>query len=86
MVVAAFSVVDKINRVRFFEETFLVANVWLEVVFWMFFLIVSGTDIDFSVWELRWRTYTNKEALSTIRHVELVGKKEFTAAVLDLEQ
>ena len=32
MVVAAFLVVDKANRVRFFEETFLVANVSPEVV------------------------------------------------------
>ena len=33
MVVAAFSVEDKANRVKFFEETFLLANVSPEVVF-----------------------------------------------------
>ena len=38
MVVAAFSVKDKANRVRFFEETFLVANVSPEVVLGMPFL------------------------------------------------
>ena len=32
IVVAAFSVVDKTNRVRFFEKTFLVANVSPEVI------------------------------------------------------
>ena len=47
-VVAAFSVVDKVNRVRFFEETFLVANVSPKVVLGMPFLTLSGADVDFS--------------------------------------
>ena len=85
MVVAAFSVVDKANRVRFFEETFLVANVSPEVVLGMPFLTLSGADVDFSGRELRWRTYTTEEVLPTTRRVELVGKKEFAAAALDPE-
>ena len=48
MVISAFSVIDKINRIRFFEETFLVANVSWVVVFGMLFLILRGADIDFS--------------------------------------
>ena len=47
IVITAFSVTDKANRVRFFEETFLVANISLEVIFRMFFLTLSGADIDF---------------------------------------
>ena len=85
IVVAAFLVKDKANRVRFFEKTFLVANVSLEVVFKMLFLILSGADVDFLGRELRWRTYSIEEALPTIRRVELVDKTEFAAAVLDLE-
>ena len=53
MVVAAFSVVDKANRVRFFEETFLVTNVSPKVVLGMFFLTLSGTDVDFLDRELQ---------------------------------
>ena len=53
MVVAAFLVEDKANRVRFFEKTFLVANISPEVVLGMPFLTLSGTDIDFSSRELR---------------------------------
>ena len=83
MLVVALSVVDKANRVRFFKKTFLVANISLKVVLGMFFLTLSGADIDFSAWELWWRTYTTKEAFLTIKHVELVGKKEFAATVLD---
>ena len=47
MMVVAFSVTDKVNQVRFFEETFLVANVSPKVVFKMPFLTLSGTDVDF---------------------------------------
>ena len=47
IVVAAFSVVDKANQVRFFEEIFLVANVSPEIVLGMLFLTLSGANIDF---------------------------------------
>ena len=53
IIVAAFSVIDKANQVRFFKETFLVANVSPEIVFRMSFLILSGADIDFSGRELQ---------------------------------
>ena len=45
---------------------------------------MSGVDVDFLNRELRWRTYTTEEALPTTRYVELVDKKEFAAAELDL--
>ena len=83
MVVAAFLIEDKANQVRFFKETFLVANVTPKVVFGMPFLTLSGTDVDFLGRELRWRTYSTKETFPTTRRVELVGKKEFAAAALD---
>ena len=85
MVVVAFSMTDKTNRVRFFEETFLVANISSEIVFGMPFLTLSGANVDFLGWKLRWRTDTTKKALPTTRLVELVGKKDFAAAMLDLE-
>ena len=85
MVVAAFLVEDKTNRVSFFEKTFLVTNVSPEVVLGMLFLILSGADVDFLGRELRWRTYSTKEILQTTRRVELVGKKKFVAVALDPE-
>ena len=85
MVVTAFSMTDKANQVKFLEEIFLVANVSPKVVLGMFFLILSGANIDFLGWKLRWRTYTTKEALLTTRYIELVGKKEFAAAAFDPE-
>ena len=59
------------------------ANVSLKVVLGMLFLTLSNADIDFLGQERRWKTYTNKEVLPTIRRVELVRKKEFAAAALN---
>ena len=47
MVVAAFSVKGKANRVRFFEEIFLMVNVSPEVVLGMSFLTLNGAHIGF---------------------------------------
>ena len=85
IVVAAFSVVDKANWVKFFENTFLVANVSSEIVFKMPFLILSSANVDFSVWEFQWRTYTTKEAFFTTRYIKLVGKKEFAVVAFFLK-
>ena len=84
MVVAAFSVINQADRVRFFEETFLVANISPDVVFEMPFFTLSGADVDFPKKKLWWRSYTIKEAFPTTKQVKLVGKKEFAAAALDL--
>ena len=47
MIGAAFLVGDKANWVRFFEETFLMANVSPKVVFGMLFLTSSSANVDF---------------------------------------
>ena len=47
IVVAAFTIIDKANQVIFFEKTFLMANISLEVVFEIPFLMLSSADIDF---------------------------------------
>ena len=47
VIVTVFLVKDKTNRVRLFEETFLVANVSPELVFGILFLILGGANIDF---------------------------------------
>ena len=83
MVVVAFSMTDKANQVKFFEEIFLVANLSPEMVLGMLFFTLSGTNVDFLGWKLRYRTYTIKEAVPTTKRVELVGKKDFATATLD---
>ena len=59
------------------------ANINPEIVFEMPFLILCDADVDFLRRELQLKTYFIKEALSTIKRVEVVRKKEFAAAALD---
>ena len=85
IVIAAFLMTDQADRVRFFEETFLLANVSPDVVFGMFFLTLSIADIAFPKKELQWTSYTIKKAFSTTKQVKLIGKKKFAAIALDPE-
>ena len=47
MIVSTFSKLDKNNRERFFEESFVLADVKLDIVCEMLFLIISNVDVDF---------------------------------------
>ena len=47
IIVTAFSLIDKANQIKFFEKTFLVANINLEIVLRMPFLTLSGMNIKF---------------------------------------
>ena len=83
MVLASFQVEDKLGRARFFQETFLLADIGVEVVLGMPFLTLSNADIQFEKKELTWRSYTTAEALPTTKRVEIIDKKEFAKAALD---
>ncbi len=84
MVVSTFSVLDKDGRERFFEESFLLADVKLNVVLGTPFLTISNANVDFQAQGL-WRSYTTRDVLRTTRQVNLIGKKEFTVIVLNSE-
>ncbi len=58
MVVSTFSVSDKDRRERFFEESFLLANISPDIVLGMPFLTMSNADVDFQARDLQWRSYT----------------------------
>ncbi len=53
MVVFTIFLSDKDDRERFFEESFLLAEVKPDVVLWMPFLTMSNADIDFQFWDLQ---------------------------------
>ena len=85
MVIADFSVKNKLGRVRFFQETFLLAHIGLEVVLGMPFLTLSKADVRFVERGLVWRTYTAAEALSTTKRVKIIDKREFAVAALNAD-
>ena len=65
IVIAGFQIKDKLNRARFFQKTFLLANTSKEVILGMHFLTFSNADIQFAEKKLTWRSYTVKKALPT---------------------
>ncbi len=84
MASARSSLQDSLERVRFFEETFLLADTSIEVVLGMPFLSFSNVDVEFEeLGKLIWRSYTTAKALLTISQVKLINKREFAKAALD---
>ena len=83
MVIAIFQVLNKLGRLRFFQETFLLANISIKVVPGMLFLIFTHVDIQFTQKKLIWKTYTTEKALPTTCRVELIDQKRFAKAALD---
>ena len=47
MVVSIFSMSNKDDKERFFEESFLLADVKLKIVMGMLFQTMSNADVDF---------------------------------------
>lgn len=50
---AVFSMTDKANQEKFFEKTFLIANINPKIVLRIPFLTLSNVDINFLDWKLR---------------------------------
>ena len=69
MIIAAFQIEDKVNRPRFFHETFLVVNTLFEVILGMSFLKISNADVSFGEKTHTGKTYTTNEALPTTKQV-----------------
>ncbi len=53
MVVSTFSVSDKDDRERFFEESFLLADVNPDILLAMPFLTMNNADVDFRTRDLQ---------------------------------
>lgn len=52
MVVTIFSVLDNDSREKFYKESFLLANIKLDIMFGMPFLTISNVDVDFQTRDL----------------------------------
>ena len=85
IVITGYLVKNKLKKVRFFQKTFLLANIGLEVVLGMLFLTFSRADVRFAKQKFVQRSYPTAEALSTTRRVEIINKKEFAVAALNAD-
>lgn len=77
MASTSFSFQDNQKRVWFFEETFLLADISMEIVLGMQFLFFSNADFHFYIGELTRRSYTMTKALAITSLVKLINKWEF---------
>ena len=73
MVIAIFQALDTLTCFQFFQETFLLANIDMEVVLGILFLTLSNASVQFAKKELTWRIYTTKKALLTTYQVKLIN-------------
>ena len=83
MVLASFQVENTFGSARFFQKTFLLADLNIKVVLGMPFLTFSNVDIKFAQKELIWRFYIAAKALLTTKRVEIIDREEFAKAALD---
>lgn len=83
MLLVGFSVQNKLKKIQFFEETFMLADTNMEVILGMSFLIFSNANMQLVKKELIWRSYTITGVLSTTKRVELIDKSKFAAITIN---
>lgn len=86
MVIVAFLVNNKDEKIRFFKKAFLLANVSSDIVLGISFFTLSNANVRFLEQQLLWQAYTIAETLSNTHWIEVIDWKEFTAAALDKDK
>ena len=80
----SFLVQNNLRKLWFFEETFLLADIRLEIVLILPFLILNNADVEFTeLKKLTWRFYIVAKALYTTSWVKLINKMKFVKAALN---
>ena len=86
IVIAGFHVQYKLRKAIFFQETSLIADINVEIVFEISFLTFNKVEMDFAEKEFTWKVYTITEALPIMKKIQIIDPKKFIKAALDLEQ
>ena len=73
MIMTAFQVLDKLGHSWFFQKTFLLVDISIEVVLGILFLALNNVNIWFTKKKLTWKTYTTEKALPTTRRFVLIN-------------
>ena len=77
-----FGVTDQLGQQRFFEETFLIADIPHNIVLGMPFLQLANPDIDWSARTLNWRELSVQSALMTTHRIEIIEPEVFIEEAL----
>ena len=76
---------NKVGRPRFFQKIFLPAVIKFEVILKILFMKLSNADVLFNEKTLMRKTYIINKALTTMKQVQIIGKKNFVIAVIDAD-
>lgn len=74
---------NSLKKVQFFQKTLLLANISIEIILGILFLVFNNIDFLFGAEKLTWRSYTIVEALPIICQIKLINMREFAKAVLN---
>lgn len=84
MVLAVFYIKHKLGQVKFFDKTFLVPDISIDIIFGILFLLLSNVNVQFVEIEgLTWRNHNAVTIPLTIKNVKLIKKGEFAVAIVD---
>lgn len=83
MALEEFLLQNSLRKVRFFEKTFLLANINMELILKMLFLSLSNANFQFSARKFTYKSYISNEALAIFRQVKLIQKYKFTKTAFD---
>lgn len=83
MIIAVFLINNLVEKVCFFEKTFWLANISVNVILQMSFFTLSNINIQFIYQKFYWRLYIVIKALSTIHYIIFINHKKFAAIVLE---
>ncbi len=83
MALARFLFQNCLEMVWFLEETFLQADIFIEMVLRMSFLVLNNADFQLDIKALVSKTYTIAEALPNMSQVELINMREFVNVAIN---
>lgn len=77
MVIAGFEITDSADHTRWFEETFLIADISQQVVLGTPFLKLGDPNMSWSVRTFHLRQWDLETALVTTNRVDIINPKDF---------
>lgn len=83
MIIARFSIQDKLGKIWFFEEIFLLADTSIDIILKMSFLAFSNVNILFNTESFTWKTYSAAKTLPLAKWAKLINKQEFAITTLN---
>lgn len=67
------------------KKTFLLTDISINFSFRIFFYIFSSLAINLNKSKISYKLYSNAEVFPNIKQIELIRKKEFAIAVLNMD-